>query len=134
MDGDAKLEGVADARGFHARTYPAPERRVEQDHVDGAVQHVGGELLEIDDDGVRGERQAQLLAGMPHTGEAEDRILEVVVVEILNCASEPDGLLRRPDGIRIEAERVAGEGLGHRAIALEVVRRREDAAFELVRP
>ena len=70
---------------------------------------------------------------MPHPGEAEHRVLEIVVVEILDRAAEPDRLLGRPHGVRIEPEAVARQRRGDGAIALEVVVGREDAAFQLVR-
>src|SRR3990170_7368459 len=125
MDRDAELEGVADAGGLDARTYPAPERRIEQDHIHRAIQDVRSQLLEIDDDRVGGERHAHLLARVPHAGEAEDRVFEVIVVEVFYRTPEPDRLLGRPDGVGIEAEAVAGQRLRDGAVALEIVIRRE---------
>ena len=111
----------------------SPERGVEQDHVDRALQHVRGELFEVDDHGVGGERDAQPLARVTHAGEAEHRVLEVVVVEIFDRAAETDGLFGRPDRVGIEAEGIPGKRGGERAIALEIVAGREDTPFQLVR-
>ena len=63
----------------------------------------------------------------PYTG-----VLEVVVAEVLDVLAEPDGLLRGPDAVRVETEAVAGQRHGERAVALELVLRREDPAFQLV--
>ena len=87
----------------------APERRVEQDHVDRGIEHVRGELLEVHDDGVGRERHAHLLAHAAHAVQAVHRILEVVVAQILDRLPEADGLLGRPDAVAVEADRVAGE-------------------------
>src|SRR4029077_12780462 len=59
--------------------------------------------------------------------------LEIVVVQILDALAEPDGLLGRPHRVGIEPERITRERLGERAIALELIGRRKDAALELVR-
>ena len=110
---DAELKRLADAGRLHARADAAPERRVEQDDVDRAIQHVGRELLEVDDDGVGRERDAELLARAPHARQAEDGIFEVVVVQILDRAAEADRLLGRPDRVGIEADAIAGQRRGH---------------------
>src|SRR5262249_4731477 len=65
--------------------------------------------------------------------QAEDGILEVVVVEIFYLAPEPYRLLGTPDTIRVKAEAVARQRLSERSITLELVTRTENAAFELVR-
>ncbi len=89
------------------------------------LQHVRRELLEVHDDGVRRERHAHLLARATHAVQSEDGILEIVVVQILDLLPEPDRLLGGPDAVRIEAEAVAGQRVGERAIALELVLGRE---------
>ena len=101
--------------------------------VDGGLQHVRRELLEVHDDGVRRERHAHLLARAAHAVQPEHGILEIVVVQILDALPEPDRLLGGPHAVRIEAEAIAGQRLGERAIALELVLRAEHAALELVR-
>ncbi len=111
----------------------APEGRVQQYHVDPAVQHVRGQLLEIHDNRVGGERNAQLLTGVPHAGEPEDGILEIVVVEILDGPSESDGLFGRPDGIGIESHGIAWDCRGDGTVALEIVVGRKHPALQFVR-
>jgi len=101
---DAKLECLAHGGGLHARANTAPERRVEQDDVHSAVQHICGKLLEIHYDRVGRKRDAQFLARAAHPCEAEDRILEVVVVQIFNRSPEADSLLGRPDAVGVESE------------------------------
>ena len=64
--------------------------------------------------------------------QAVHGVLEVVVAEVLDVLAEPDGLLGGPDAVRVEAEAIAREGRGERAVALELVLRREDSALELV--
>ena len=66
-------------------------------------------------------------------GEAEHRVFEIVVVEILDGAAEPDRLLRRPHAVRIESESIARKCRGEGAVTLELVIGMEDAAFHLVR-
>src|SRR5205814_169777 len=68
-----------------------------------------------------------------HADETKHRVFEVVVVEVLDRAPEPNRLLRRPDGIRIEAETIARECGSERAITLEIVLERKHAAFQFVR-
>ena len=75
VDRDAKLKRLAHARRLDARADAAPERRVEQDHVDRGVEHVRRELLEVDDDCVRGERHADFsrarrIPFRPYTGSS----------------------------------------------------------------
>src|SRR4029450_12859761 len=68
-----------------------------------------------------------------HAVQAEHRILEIVVVEILDRAAEANRLLGRPDGVGIEADAIARPGLGERAEAFELVVGMKDAALQLVR-
>ncbi len=110
-----------------------PQRGVEQDDVHGGVEHVGGQLLEPDDHRVGGERHPDPLAGPAHAVQAVDRIFEVVVVQVLDLPREPDGLLRGPDAVGIEAQAVARQRPSQGAVALQLVARREHAALELVR-
>jgi len=91
------------------------------------------DLLEPDDDRVGGERHADLLACAPHPVQTEHGIFEIVVVQVLDLATEPDGLLGRPHAVRIEAKAVAGQRVGQGAIAFELVRGREYATLQLVR-
>src|ERR1041385_6255132 len=44
VDGHTELKRLADAGGFHAGAYAAPERSIEKDDIYGAVKHVGREL------------------------------------------------------------------------------------------
>src|SRR3954471_23325994 len=132
MHGDPELERFAHAGGFDARTDAAPEGGVEENHVNRAIENVGRELLEVDDDGVGGERDAEPFARVSHPRETEHWILQIVVIQVFDGAPEPDRLLGRPDGVRIEAEAVAGKCRRQRPIALQVVFERKHATFELV--
>src|ERR1022692_4251422 len=107
--GDAELEGLADGGGFHAGADAAPECGVEQNHVDGGREDIGGELLEVDHHGIGGERYAHHFAGAAHTVEAVDRIFQVVVAQALDGLAEADGLFGGPYGVGVEAVGVAGE-------------------------
>src|SRR5215211_4002379 len=133
MHRDAELERLANGGRFDAGTNPTPERRVEQDDVDGWLQHVRRELLEVHDHCVRREWHAQLLTREPHSVHAEHRIFEIVVVQILDVLAKPNRLFGRPDTVWIEPKSIAWQSGGDGAITLELELRREDAAFELVR-
>ena len=138
VDGDAELEGLADARRLHAGADAAPEGRVEKNHVNGRVEHVSRQLFEVDDHRVRRQRHPHLPAHAAHPGHAVDGVFQVVVAHALDLLSEPDSLLRRPDAVRVEAEAVAARRpraqlLGQRAVTLQLVLGREDAALQLVR-
>ena len=104
VDGDAELKGFADGSGFDAGADASPESGVEEDDVDGGVEHVGGELLEIYDDGIGGEGDASHFAGAAHAVQAEHRVLQIVVAQTLDGLAEADGLLGGPDAVGIEAE------------------------------
>src|SRR5439155_9834087 len=124
---------LADGRGADAGADAAPEGRVEQDHVDGGVENVRRELLEVDDDRVRRQRDRNLLAHAPHPVQTPGRVLEVVVPQVLDRAPEAHRLLDREHRVRVEANAVLGEGLRERSEALELVIGRKDAALQLVR-
>ncbi len=67
MDGDAKLESLTDRGCLDARPDAAPERGIEQNHIDGRIESVGGELLEIHHYGIGGERNPDRLADAAHS-------------------------------------------------------------------
>src|SRR5262245_20490024 len=134
MHGHSELKRLADSRRFDARTDAAPEGRVEQNYVYRRVERVGGELLEVDDDRVGGQRHSDFLAHALHSGHSEDGVFQVVVANLFDLLGEPDRSLRRPDAVRVEAEVVvAVERVGERVVALQFVLRREDAALQFVR-
>src|SRR5271166_3091545 len=132
VHGDAKLEGFANTRRLYARPDAAPEGGVQQYHVNGGIQIVGGELFKIDDHGISRQRDSDHLARAAHAVEAEHRVLEVVVAEVLNRLSEANRLFFRPDRIGVEAERISGQRVSQRAVDGQLVVGTEDAAFELV--
>src|ERR1051326_6634915 len=80
VDCNAELKRFANGGSFHAGSNAAPERSVEQNDIDGGVERVGGELLEVDDDGVCGQGNPDHLARSTHAVQAEDGIFQVVVV------------------------------------------------------
>src|SRR5262245_3712549 len=106
MNGDAKLKRFADASRFDAWSQPAPKGRVEQDHINGSVEHIGRELLEVDYDRVGRKRHAHLLAEATHARQAKHRVFQIVVADCFNLLAEPDRCFSRPDAVRIEAEAI----------------------------
>src|SRR5262252_1210397 len=134
MNRDAELKRLTQTGRFYARTNAAPERRVEKDDVDRCLEHVRRELLEADDNRVRRQRHPHFLARATHAVHPEDRILEIVVVDVLDVLPEPDRLLRGPHRVRVEAEGVVGHRLGERSITFQLVRRAEDAALQFMGP
>ncbi len=62
MDGHAELKRLAHPCRLDARANPAPEGGVQQNHIEGWMMNVGGELLEVDDCGVGGERYVDIAA------------------------------------------------------------------------
>src|SRR6266542_3573057 len=132
VHGDAEPHRFADAGCLDARADAAPERRVEQDHVDGARHDVGRELLEVDDDRIRCRGQRHEFLQPRELRHAPHRILEVVVAQVEDAAAEIDRIGERERAVRVVAEAVAGQCAGKRAIAGELVRRRVDAALQLV--
>ena len=106
--------------------------RVEEDHIHRGLEHVGRQLLEPDDDGIRGQGHADALAHAPHAVQPVHRILEVVVVQVLDVPAEPDGLLRRPDPVGVEAQAVVRERGREGPIAFQLVARWKHAALEFV--
>lgn len=139
VDRDAEVERFANTGRFDAGTDTAPKGGVEENDVHRRpagcteAENILGELFEVDDDGVGGERNADGAADALHRGEAERRVFEVVVVEILDRAAEADGFFGTPDGVGVEANPVVRKRLGDGAVAFEFVARGEDAAFKLVR-
>ena len=59
------------------------------------IEHVGGQLLEIDHDRVGGDRDAHGRADPAHAVQAPDRVLVVVVAQVLDRLAEADRLLQR---------------------------------------
>src|SRR3989442_11331003 len=133
MNGNAELECLADTCGFNARPYAAPESCVEQNHINRNVEHVSRKLLEVDDDRVSGERHPYLLAHATHPGHAKHRVFEVIITNALDLLSEPNGRLRGPHGVWIEAKTVTVQRSGKLTIAFELVLGREHSTLQLVR-
>ena len=92
MNRDAKLERLANAGRFNALTNAAPKCCIQQDHIARRIKHVRSELFEIDDDRVRRQRHSHLFACSPHSVEAEDRIFEIIVVNVFDLLAKPDRL------------------------------------------
>src|SRR5215207_684212 len=138
MHGDPELKRFAHSGSLHALPDAAPKCRVEEDHIDSSIQNICGELFEIYDDGVCRKGHPYLPASSTHSVKSKDGIFEIVVVDIFDLLSEPDRLLGRPRGVRIESERIAASRIGTQlggdgAITLKLVNRIEYSAFQLVR-
>ncbi len=118
--------------GLDAGADSAPEGGVEQDHIDGGIQDVGSQLFEVDHHRVGGQWDADHLAGAAHAVQSEDRIFKIVIAYSLDSLAETNGLFGGPDGVRVEAERVARQACGQRAVGLQFVILREDAGFQFV--
>ena len=89
----------------------APERRVKQDHIDQIVADRLGELLEIDDHGVSRRGNAHELTNAPHAFQTPGRVLEIIILELLDRLADSDRLLDAPCAVRIETQQVVGEGI-----------------------
>src|SRR5262245_17842381 len=109
MDGDTELKRVAYPRRFDTGLDAAPEGRIKQKHVHGCIEHIRRELLEVDDDRIGCQRHSYLLAHAAHPYHSKDGVFQVIVANIFDLLSEPDGCLRRPDAVWVEAEAVAFE-------------------------
>src|SRR5581483_4982601 len=105
MHRDADLESLANTSRLDAWFDAAPERGVEENHVDGGIQNVRRQLFEVHDDRVRSEWNPNHLTGAAHAIETEYRIFEVIVAKIFNSLSEANGLLGGPGAVGIEANR-----------------------------
>src|ERR1700683_3137212 len=104
MDGGAPLEGLEDLPGLVGLTEPAPEGGVEEDHVDRLAADAGGELLEVDHYRIGRGRNVDEAAKPPHSLQAVGRILEIVVVEVLDRLADTDAFLDAPHAVRIDAQ------------------------------
>src|SRR5687768_6355299 len=81
---DAELESLANASRLHALAYPAPERGIEQNHINSCVENIRRKLFEINDDSVCSKGHSNLFTGPPHSVKAEDRIFEIVIIDIFD--------------------------------------------------
>src|SRR5258705_13984250 len=129
MDSNAQLECLAHIRRFHALADAAPEGRIKQDHIDCRVEHVCRELLEAHHHSVSRKWHSHFLARSPHAVQSKDRILEVIVFNILNGLPEPDGLLSRPDRVWVETETVAIERRCDGTVTLKLIFRSKHATL-----
>ena len=128
-----RRDNVAASGQPHAGPDAAPERGVEQDHVDRARRRVGCELFEVHDDRVGRERNPDEVAQRLHRRDAVDRILVVVVAQVLDRPPEVHGVVEGERAVGVVAQALAGQRLRERAVALELVRGGKDPALELVR-
>src|ERR1700686_585106 len=133
MHRDAELKRLADARRFDARSDPAPESSVEQEHIRGGIERVRREFFEIHHDGVSRQRHSHFFAHATHAGHAKDWIFEIVITDVFDLLTKPDCRLSRPDTVWIEAKMIAGKVGSQRAITFQFVLWREYSAFQLVR-
>ncbi len=132
MDADAQLERLAHARGLQSRPDAAPERRVEQDDVDGMIADVGRQLLEVRHDGVGRDRQVHELPDAAQAVHAPGWILVVVVPEVGYRAPHADRVADAVGSVGIDPEVVIRECRAKGPEAFELVVRRKDPGLELV--
>ena len=129
MDSHAQLESLTDARSLDALTDTSPESRIKQDHVDSGIEYVCCQLLEANYYSISCQRHAYFLSRPAHTIQAKDRILEVVILNIFDLLTEPDGLFGRPDRVWIETKTVTIEFCSQGPITLQLIFGSEYAAF-----
>src|SRR5687767_1950461 len=105
MHGNAELKSLTNTGGLNTGANSAPERGVEQDHVNGRVEHISRQLFEIDDHRVRRERNANLLSDASHSIHAKHRIFQVIVSDrthVLDSLTKPDRRFGGPNTVRIK--------------------------------
>src|SRR6185503_12570487 len=109
MHRHAELKRFTNPGRFHTRPNAAPERRIQQHHIDCRIQNIRGELLEVNHDGVCREWHANLLTHTPHSIHAKHRIFEIIIAYVFDLLSEPDRSLGGPDAVWIEAKAISGK-------------------------
>ena len=134
MHGRTELEGFTNPGSFETRTNTAPKRGVQEDDVHGHVPDVRGQLLEINNDGIRGQRHGSLFPDLAHAIQPKNRIFKVIIVHSFDSASKLNPLLGGPSAIGVEAKLVIRERGGQTAVTLEFVGGGGNAAFELMGP
>ena len=133
MNRNTKLKSLADTGRLYALPDPAPKSCIQQDHVNGSVQNVCRQLLEIYNHCVGRKRYPNLFACSPHSAHAKNRIFKVVVFDFFNLPAEPNCLLGRPNAVRIEPEPVGVQRLGHRSVTFQFILRYKNTAFQFMR-
>src|SRR6266581_7807559 len=133
MDPDSKLERVANARGLYARPDATPEGCVQQDYIHGRVNYICCELFKTNYHCVSRQRQAHFLAHASHPGHPEYRVFQIVVADILDLLTEPNSCFGGPDAVWVKPEAVTVKRGSKLAITLQLVLRRKDTTFQLVR-
>ncbi len=132
MDGDAELKRLADAGGLDAGANAAPEGGVEQNHIDGGIENIGGQLLEVDHHRVGGQRNADHLAHAAHAVQAVDGVFQIVVAQCLRWPGRsgwPVRWTRRRSGRSGRNRRESG---GQGAVGFQLVIGMKDAALQFV--
>lgn len=74
MHGRTELQGFTNPGSLETRTNTAPKRGVEEDHVHGHVPDVRGQLLETNNDRIRGQRHVGFFADLAHAIQAKNRV------------------------------------------------------------
>src|SRR5215510_11578807 len=129
MHGNTELKRFTNSGCFNTRANATPERRVQQHHIDGRVENVSRQLFEIDYDGVRRERHANLFTHTPHSIQTIHGIFKIIIANVFNLLTKPDRSLRGPEGVRIKAKAIAIEYSGKCTIAFELIFRRKNSSF-----
>ena len=132
MHRNTELKRLTNTGGLYARPDTAPERRIEQHHVDCRMQNISRQLFEVDDDSVCRQRHADLLTHASHTCHAKHGIFEIVVSNIVDLLAKPDRRFGGPDAIWIETKAIANQRFSQRAITLEFILGRKHSALQLV--
>src|SRR6267378_2909693 len=105
MHRHAKLESLANSRSFYAGAYPTPESSVEQNDIHCRVKHISSELLEVHHHRIRRQRNVYHLPDSAHAVQPKNGIFQIIVANPGDALPESNGLLSRPNAVRIESKR-----------------------------
>ena len=129
MDADSPLKFFTNNRCLPGLSQSTPKSRVQQDYIYGIQADAGGELLKIYDDRVRCGGNLNEWADTAHSLQSPAGILEVVIPDTLYGASDANGFLNAPGGIRVQPKRILGKFGCERQVNLQIVVRDKNATF-----
>src|SRR5215207_2428772 len=132
MHRNTELKRFTNSGCFNTRAYAAPERRINQHHIDRCIENVRSELFEINYNRIRRQGHANFLTDAPHPVHTKHGIFEIIIANAFNLLTKPDCRLRGPHTIRIKAKAIAVECSAKRTIALELIFWRKYSSLQLV--